>query len=140
MELINTPKQISDLMDELTSLEPASSPGEPFMYIDLEGVDLCREGSLSILTLLIRGDPTERTCLIDIHALEPQAFDTAGTSQKTLKDNLQDENVPKVFSTFVTIRMPCSHISELRCRASRMYSSWKVLGGVSQMPEGFRVA
>jgi exonuclease 3'-5' domain-containing protein 1 len=68
------------------------------MYIDLEGVDLCREGSLSILTLLIdTGIPTIRVCLIDVYSLGAQAFDTTGIKAKTLKDILEDEKIPKVF-------------------------------------------
>ena len=68
------------------------------MYIDLESVDLCREGFLSILTLLIdMGIPTIRVCLIDVHLLGLQAFNTTGIKQKTLKDILQDEKIPKFF-------------------------------------------
>jgi len=68
------------------------------MYIDLEGVDLCREGSLSILTILIdTGIPTGRVCLVDVHMLGAQAFSTTGVKRKTLKDVLQDEKIPKVF-------------------------------------------
>ncbi|KAF2452288.1 hypothetical protein BDY21DRAFT_388691 [Lineolata rhizophorae] len=68
------------------------------MYIDLEGVDLCREGSLSILTLLIdTGIPTIRVCPIDVYSLGSQAFNTTGIKLKTLKDILQDKKIPKVF-------------------------------------------
>ncbi|RYN15664.1 hypothetical protein AA0113_g12551 [Alternaria arborescens] len=69
------------------------------MYIDLEDVDLCGEGSLSILTLLIdTGIPTGRVCLIDVHTLGAQAFNTAGAKRTTLKYILQDEKIPNVFS------------------------------------------
>jgi exonuclease 3'-5' domain-containing protein 1 len=87
-EIIDTKEQISDLVDQYS----------PTMYIDLEGVELCREGSLSILTLLIdTGIPTGRVCLIDVHTLGAQAFNTAGAKRTTLKDILQDEKIPKVF-------------------------------------------
>jgi exonuclease 3'-5' domain-containing protein 1 len=73
-------------------------PYEPTIYIDLEGVNLCREGSLSIFTLLVdTGIPTVRVCLIDVHSLGSQAFNTAGIKGKTLKDILQDEKILKVF-------------------------------------------
>jgi exonuclease 3'-5' domain-containing protein 1 len=66
-EIINTTKQIGDLVDWLILRHAPPEPFEPTMYIDLEGVDLCREGSLSILTLLIdTGIPTIRVCLIDV--------------------------------------------------------------------------
>ena len=48
-EVINTTKQIGDLVDWLILRHAPPEPYEPTMYIDLEGVNLCREGSLSIL-------------------------------------------------------------------------------------------
>lgn len=68
------------------------------MYIDLEGVHLCREGSLSILTLMIdTGIPTKSVYLFDVHLLGAKAFNTAGVKCKTLKDILEDDEIPKVF-------------------------------------------
>jgi exonuclease 3'-5' domain-containing protein 1 len=97
-EIINTTKQIGDLVDWLILRYEPPVPLSPTMYIDLEGVNLCREGSISILTLLIHtGIPTGRVYLIDVHTLGAQAFNTAGAKQKTLKDILQDERIPKVF-------------------------------------------
>jgi len=91
-EIISTTKQIGDLVDWLILRHAPPKPFKPTMYIDLEGVDLCREGSLSILTLLIdTGIPTMRVCLIDVHSLGLQAFNTTGIKQKTLKDILQDK-------------------------------------------------
>lgn len=97
-EIINTTKQIGDLVDWLILRHAPPEPYEPTIYIDLEGVNLCREGSLSILTLLIdTGIPTMRVCLIDVYSLGPRAFNTAGIKGRTLKHILQDENIPKVF-------------------------------------------
>ena len=95
-DIINTTKQIGDLVDWLVAPPFQYSPT---MYIDLEGVNLCREGSVSILTLLIDTDeiPTRRVYLIDVHVLGTQAFNTTGAKEKTLKDILQDEKIPKVF-------------------------------------------
>ncbi|KAF7948157.1 uncharacterized protein EAE97_003568 [Botrytis byssoidea] len=60
-EIIDTEKQISDLVDWLIFRYASRVLVESTMYIDLEGVDLCREGSLSILTLLINiGSPSMR--------------------------------------------------------------------------------
>ena len=98
IEIINTTEQIGDLVDWLVFRHAPPVPYSPTMYIDLEGVDLCREGSLSILTLMIdTGIPTRRVCLFDVHLLGAQAFNTAGVKQKTLKDILQDDKIPKVF-------------------------------------------
>ena len=98
IEIINTAKRISDLVDWLLLRHAPPELYKPTMYIDLEGVNLCRDGSLSILTLLIdTGIPTIRVCLIDVHSLGSQAFNTTGIKQKTLKDILQDEKIPKIF-------------------------------------------
>ena len=97
-EIVNTTKQIGNLVDWLILRHAPPEPYKPTMYIDLEGVDLCREGSLSIFTLLIdTGIPTIGVYLIDVHSLGSQAFNTTGIKQKTLKDVLQDEKIPKVF-------------------------------------------
>ena len=98
-EVINTTKQIGDLVDWLVLRHAPPVPYSPTMYIDLEGINLCREGSVSIFTLLIdAGIPTQRICLIDVHVLGAQAFNTTGDKQKTtLKDVLQDEKISKVF-------------------------------------------
>ena len=92
-EIINTMEQVGDLIEWLILRHTP-----PTMYIDLEGVNLCREGSISILTLLIdTGTPTVSVYLIDVHTLGAQAFNTAGVEGKTLRDILQDEKIPKVF-------------------------------------------
>lgn len=97
-EIINTTKQVSDLVDSLVPSHAPPVPHSPIMYVDLEGVDLCREGSLSIFILLIdTGIPSDRVYLIDIHVLGAQAFNTTGVKGKTLKDILQEEKIPKVF-------------------------------------------
>jgi exonuclease 3'-5' domain-containing protein 1 len=71
---------------------------KPTIYIDLKGVNLCRKGSLSILTLLINtGIPTIRVYLIDVYSLGSQAFNTTSIKGKTLKDILYNEKIPKVF-------------------------------------------
>ena len=79
VEIINTKEQIGDLVDWLVCCHAPPVPYSPVMYIDLEGVNLSREGSLSILTLLIDTRiPTRRVCLFDVHSLGAKAFNTAG--------------------------------------------------------------
>jgi exonuclease 3'-5' domain-containing protein 1 len=98
INVVNTTEQIGSLVDWLVFRHAPPVPYSPTMYIDLEGVDLCREGSLSIFTLLIdTGIPTRRVHLIDVHILGAQAFNTSGFRGKTLKDILQSEQIPKVF-------------------------------------------
>lgn len=96
--IVNTAKQIGDLVDRMILHHAPPAPSKPSMYIDLEGVNLCRDGSLSIFTLLIdTGTPTMNVYLIDVHSLGSQAFNTAGIKRKTLKNILQDETISKVF-------------------------------------------
>lgn len=47
--------------------------------------------------LIDTGIPTGRVCLIDVHTLGAEVFETAGTKGKTLKNILEDEHIPKVF-------------------------------------------
>ncbi|PVH91319.1 hypothetical protein DM02DRAFT_620603 [Periconia macrospinosa] len=97
-EFVDTTKQIGDLVDWLVLRHATPSLYPPTMYIDLEGKNLCREGSISIFTLLMdTSTSTKRACLIDVHTLGAHAFNTSGAKGKTLKDILQDENIPKVF-------------------------------------------
>jgi exonuclease 3'-5' domain-containing protein 1 len=100
-KIVDTPQSIADLVDELVSLHTPTQ-GElgfpPARYVDLEGVDLCREGSISLIALLVQLQPaTQRTYIIDVHTLGAQSFDTKGRKGITLKDILQDEKIPKVF-------------------------------------------
>jgi exonuclease 3'-5' domain-containing protein 1 len=91
-------KQIGDLVDWLILCHSPPELYEPTMYIDLKGVNLCHEGLLSILTLLINtGIPTIHVCLINVYSLGSQAFNTTGIKGKTLKDILQDKKILKVF-------------------------------------------
>lgn len=97
-KVIDTTEGVAALADWLVLHHEQQTSCSPIMYIDLEGVNLCREGSLSIVTLLIDlGGSTRGAYLIDVHRLGEKAFNTAGLGGKTLKDILQDETIPKVF-------------------------------------------
>jgi exonuclease 3'-5' domain-containing protein 1 len=97
-DIINTTEQIGKLVDWLVVRHAPPKPFKPTMYIDLEGVNLCREGSISILTLLIdTGTPITRVCLVDVRWLGLLAFNTTGIKNKSLKDILEDEDIRKIF-------------------------------------------
>jgi exonuclease 3'-5' domain-containing protein 1 len=82
-EIIDTEEQIGHLVDWLVSRHAPPVPYAPTLYIDIEGVDLCREGSISILALLIdTGIPTRRVCLIDVYKLGARAFNTSGVKKR----------------------------------------------------------
>lgn len=97
IEVIDSTKQIADLVDWLT-LVHSERRYEPALYIDLEGVNLCREGSVSIFSLAIDiGVPKFFVKLIDVSTLGHLAFNTTGVKCKSLKKILEDREIPKVF-------------------------------------------
>lgn len=64
----------------------------------MEGVNLCREGSVSIFSLVIDiGVPKFFVKLIDVSTLGHLAFNTTGIKCKSLKKILDDREIPKVF-------------------------------------------
>ena len=97
LEVVNTTKQVAELIDLLAIIN-SEWRYVPTVYIDLEGVNLSREGSISIFTLLVDfGAPRTFVKLIDVFTLGHLAFDTTGHNNKTLKNILEDAKIPKVF-------------------------------------------
>ncbi|KAE8360863.1 hypothetical protein BDV27DRAFT_161282 [Aspergillus caelatus] len=88
---LNTAISVADVVEELFEL-PADPPS---LYLDLEGTNLSRHGSISILQISVL--PHNRTYLIDIHMLKENAFAKAASNGQTLKKLLETESVPKVF-------------------------------------------
>lgn len=88
---VDTTASLAKCIDSLTHLpyEP------PSLYIDLDGEDPSREGSISIITLLAL--PDNHTFLIDVYKLNKATFTTTGKEGKTLKDILESPQMPKVF-------------------------------------------
>jgi exonuclease 3'-5' domain-containing protein 1 len=83
---------LSDMIDILQGL-PTKPPS---IYVDLEGVKLSREGTISILQVYVL--PSDHTYLVDIHRLKERAFSTTGkNTESCLKAILEAENIPKVF-------------------------------------------
>ncbi|PGH34141.1 hypothetical protein GX50_03010 [[Emmonsia] crescens] len=89
--VIDTSSSLIELIDSLVNL-PTNPPS---LYIDLEGIKLSREGSISILQLF--NHPKEHVNLVDIHLLGETAFTTTGTDGKSLKSILECTATPKVF-------------------------------------------
>ncbi|TVY13036.1 hypothetical protein LARI1_G009337 [Lachnellula arida] len=90
-ELIDTVEAIPAVIKTLVD-QPVIPPS---LYIDLEGVNLSRQGSISILQIHVA--PKKKTYLIDIHTLGTKAFDTTSELDHTLRSVLQSESIPKVF-------------------------------------------
>jgi exonuclease 3'-5' domain-containing protein 1 len=66
----------------------------PSLFMDLEGIQLGRHGSISIMSLYLR--PKKRVYLIDIHRLGAEAFSTVNSAGKSLKFILESSVILKV--------------------------------------------
>jgi exonuclease 3'-5' domain-containing protein 1 len=89
--LVDSPDGVTDLVDSLFNL-PTSPPS---LYLDIEGINLSRYGTVSILQIFV--STKQLTYLIDIHTLGHKAFSTSGARGITLQDILQSDSIPKVF-------------------------------------------
>jgi exonuclease 3'-5' domain-containing protein 1 len=88
-----TPTLISSLPDLRVFL--SSTPPSSTFYLDLEGKSLSRNGTLSLLTVLVL--PTQAASIIDVQTLGDSAFTTPGIGGKTLKAILEDPHTSKCF-------------------------------------------
>ena len=92
VQVVDTVDSMAILADSLSNLQV--SP--PSIYIDLEGINLGRKGSTSIVTVYVW--PTDQVYLVDIHTLGAAAFSTEGnTSKQSFQTILESEAFPKVF-------------------------------------------
>ncbi|KAJ4245258.1 hypothetical protein NW762_014128 [Fusarium torreyae] len=82
---------VSKLVDALDSL-PTDKPS---IFIDLEGVNLSRHGTISIMQ--IYDHVAKRTYLVDVYTLGSKCFLTTGSNGQTLKQLLESATIPKVF-------------------------------------------
>ncbi|KAI0155257.1 ribonuclease H-like domain-containing protein [Xylariaceae sp. FL1272] len=90
--LVSTTQGIAKLIDLICNL-PTSPPS---LHLDLEGVNLSRHGTVSILQIYDRTQNV--TYLVDIYTLGNKAFTTKGNhSHETLKSILESPSIPKVF-------------------------------------------
>ncbi|KAF5588302.1 3' 5' exonuclease [Fusarium pseudoanthophilum] len=86
----NVISSLTDLKDFIDSI-----PSGATLYLDLEGKSLSRNGTLTIMTILVH--PTKATRLIDVQTLGSAAFTTPGTNGKTIKAILEDPQISKCF-------------------------------------------
>lgn len=113
--LIDTTAAIAQLVDSIHGL-PTTPPS---LYLDLEGENLSRDGTLDILQLHIL--PSNQTHLLDVHVLGHQTFTTPGTCGLTLKAVLESQDIPKVFF-------------DVRCDSDALYSHFQIrLAGVQDL-------
>ncbi|KAF3932466.1 hypothetical protein ABW19_dt0203816 [Dactylella cylindrospora] len=142
--LISTPEDLSLVLDKLLPL-PTSPPS---LYIDLEGINLSRYGTISILT--IYASPLDHTYLIDIHTLRGKAFTTpsAVAPSATLKSILESPTIPVVLfdvrndndalANLYNVRMQCAkdvQLMELACRP--INSKKRFLNGLAKVIKAY---
>lgn len=84
----NVISSLTDLKDFIDSI-----PSGATLYLDLEGKNLSRNGTITIITILVH--PTKVTKLIDVQTLGSAAFTTPATNRKTFKTILEDPLVSK---------------------------------------------
>ncbi|OBT60377.1 hypothetical protein VE03_10228 [Pseudogymnoascus sp. 23342-1-I1] len=72
----------------LSSIPPSST-----LYVDLEGNNLSRHGTVSLITILVHPQGVVR--VIDVLVLRDLAFTTTSISGKTLKGVFEDPDMPK---------------------------------------------
>lgn len=89
--MVDSKESVSSMVDVL--LDQPTSP--PCLYIDLEGINLSRQGTISILQIYVQSK--QQTYLVDVHLLGAESFSTAGSSNMTLKSILESAAIPKVF-------------------------------------------
>lgn len=90
--VVDSESALPEIIDTLEGL-PTNPPS---IYVDLEGVNLSRQGTISILQLYIL--PINHTYLVDIHRLGEKAFSTTGkNSDNSLKTILEAKDIPKAF-------------------------------------------
>lgn len=76
----------------------------PTSYLNLEGIKLSCDGSISTISLYIAS--TNKIYLIDIHRLRRTAFSTSNSSAPSLKSILESPIIPKVRSAAVESDFP----------------------------------
>lgn len=81
--VVDTIATLAQALDTMVNL-PTTPPS---LYLDLEGINLSRQGSISIVQIHVA--PKNVTYSIDVHTLGAQAFTTSGSLGRNLKSILE---------------------------------------------------
>ncbi|KXH25373.1 3'-5' exonuclease [Colletotrichum salicis] len=136
--LVDTIASLSKMVDSLEEL-----PNDPpSLYIDLEGVNLSRYGTISILQLHVL--PSKETYLLDVHTLKDRCFSETNRNGHSFRDILESDAIPKVFfdvrndsdALYHHFQIKLSGIQDLQLMelATRTFSR-KVVNGLSRCIE-----
>ncbi|PYH29290.1 uncharacterized protein BO87DRAFT_401472 [Aspergillus neoniger CBS 115656] len=91
VSIIDSHDGLCEVIDALMN-SPVTPPS---IYIDLEGINLGRDGRISIIQLFLY--PQHHVHLIDVHTLGATAFNHATNTGTTLRSILELFMMPKVF-------------------------------------------
>ncbi|KAK3617886.1 hypothetical protein LTR22_026571 [Elasticomyces elasticus] len=90
-EFLDTTAALKKFLNDLNNCN--SQP--PRLYVDLEGNNLSRNGTLSLVTVLL--EPESEVYLVEVTTFRRDAFTTAGLDVCTLKSVLESRDIVKVF-------------------------------------------
>ena len=86
---------VVELIDTIIHAWESATSTTPIIFLDCEGVDLGRLGSLTIMQLYVPS--AAKVYLLDVQTLEETAFKTIGTKQATdLKDALESRDLVRM--------------------------------------------
>jgi exonuclease 3'-5' domain-containing protein 1 len=92
--LVDTTDVLHDCLSA-QAIAPLPSRTSPVpIAIDVEGINLCRDGRVSIIQLFVKGSDT--VWLIDVTTLGNVAFNDVDDQGRSLRGFLQDTSVTKV--------------------------------------------
>lgn len=94
--LADTTTLVNELLADI--LPDAFNPRAITLAVDLEGINLCRDGKLSIVQIM--SSVSKVVWLVDVTRLGSQAFDHVDPYGRTLRMILEDTSIKKVFNLF----------------------------------------
>ena len=90
-ELIDTTSRLQSFLDGL--VDDTSQP--PILYVDLEGNNLSRYSTLSLIIIFVKFK--NKVYFINITTLQHDVFDTAGSNGRIVRAVLESDDIIKVF-------------------------------------------
>ncbi|KAF8623361.1 hypothetical protein AX17_007439 [Amanita inopinata Kibby_2008] len=93
MVLVNTLELLHDCLADISPIPPPNRPY--YLAVDVEGVNLCRRGRISILQL--QSSLSDVVWLVDVTVLGAQAFEEVDEQGRSLRSVLQRPNIQKWF-------------------------------------------
>ena len=89
----------------LADISPIVGPKPTKLAIDIEGVNLCRHGRISIIQIVAETSDTHTIWLLDVTTLGATAFDHENSHGQSLRGVLQSPDTRKVTIDFSTLQL-----------------------------------